>query len=171
MINTHVCILSCETMDARGPADTAMMPSLLTVTVLIPSMTTPCCVRRGVCGRSYPEMAGATRGHARNTRRPQGFTHHDHDHDHDHEHDPAHRPHGVHNVHDYILYTTILYTTILYTSILYTSNTVSNTCKAHFFTQHDHDHAHRLTHITRPHVVHTVHDHILHTTILYWILL
>ena len=97
-----------------------MMPSLLTVTVLIPSMTTPCCVRRGVCGRSYPEMAGATRGHARNTRRV--FTHHDHDHDHDHDH--AHRPHVVHNVHDYILYTTILYTTILYTTILYTSNTV-----------------------------------------------
>ena len=41
MINTHVFILSCETMDARGPADTAMMPSSLTVTVLIPSMTTP----------------------------------------------------------------------------------------------------------------------------------
>ena len=59
-------------------------------------------------------MAGATCGHARNTRRPQVLTHHDHDHEHDHDH--AHRPHVVHNIHDYILYTTMLYTTILYTS-------------------------------------------------------
>ena len=158
MINTHVFILSCETMDARGPADTAMMPSLLTVTVLIPSMTTPCCVRRGVCGRSYPEMAGATRGHARNTRRV--FTHHDHDHDHDH----AHRPHVVHNVHDYILYTTILYTIILYTSNTAMLGTLVrpnfDTPRPRSCSQTDaHYTTTRRAHCTRPH---TAHDHIVH---------
>ena len=144
------------------------MPSLLTITV-IPSMTTPsmttlCCVRRGVRGRSYPEMAGATRDHARNTRRPQGFTHHDHDQDHDHEHDPAHRPHGVHNVHDYILYTTILYTIILYTSNTAMLGTLVrpnfDTPRPRSCSQTDTDYTTtRRAHCTRPH---TAHDHTVH---------
>ena len=105
-----------------------------------------------------PGNGRCNRGHARNTRRV--FTHHDHDHDHDH----AHRPHVVHNVHDYILYTTILYTIILYTSntamlgtlvrpTFYTPRPRScSQTDAHYTTT-------RRAHCTRPH---TAHDHIVH---------